>query len=94
MKFRELLNLLEVLFPDRLELEPAAERVFERIIGHLIRKVSKTWSFRAKYYISGFYSIQANVSEEKLLATEESELVTGLVYNRTWNIDALSSGQK
>ncbi|PAV59301.1 hypothetical protein WR25_13889 isoform B [Diploscapter pachys] len=38
VSFRELLNLLEVLFPDRLELEPAAERVFERIIGHLIRK--------------------------------------------------------
>ncbi|RCN49541.1 hypothetical protein ANCCAN_04313 [Ancylostoma caninum] len=37
--FRELLNLTEVQFTDRKELEPAVERVFERIVGQVIRKV-------------------------------------------------------
>ncbi|KAK6745476.1 hypothetical protein RB195_011912 [Necator americanus] len=36
--FRELLNLIEVQFADRKELEPAVERVFERIVGQVIRK--------------------------------------------------------
>ncbi|EYC17553.1 hypothetical protein Y032_0030g2130 [Ancylostoma ceylanicum] len=36
--FRELLNLTEVQFTDRKELEPAVERVFERIVGQVIRK--------------------------------------------------------
>ncbi|KAE9416632.1 hypothetical protein Angca_000916 [Angiostrongylus cantonensis] len=36
--FRELLNLIEVQFTDRSELEPVVERIFERIIGQVIRK--------------------------------------------------------
>ncbi|KJH48335.1 hypothetical protein DICVIV_05576 [Dictyocaulus viviparus] len=36
--FRELLNLIEVQFTDRRELEPVVERIFERIVGQIIRK--------------------------------------------------------
>nr|CDJ95631.1 Hypothetical protein CBG17999 [Haemonchus contortus] len=36
--FRELLNLVEVQFVDRSELEPLVERIFERIVGQVIRK--------------------------------------------------------
>ncbi|KAK5977897.1 hypothetical protein GCK32_005458 [Trichostrongylus colubriformis] len=36
--FRELLNLVEVQFADRNELEPLVERIFERIVGQVIRK--------------------------------------------------------
>ncbi|KAJ1355382.1 hypothetical protein KIN20_012766 [Parelaphostrongylus tenuis] len=36
--FRELLNLIEVQFTDRRELEPVVDRIFERLIGQVIRK--------------------------------------------------------
>lgn len=39
LAFRELLNLIEVQFTDRSELEPVVERIFERIVGQVIRKV-------------------------------------------------------
>ncbi|CAD6192959.1 unnamed protein product [Caenorhabditis auriculariae] len=38
LTFRELLNLLQLVFPDRRELEPSTDRVFERFINHVIAK--------------------------------------------------------
>uniref|UniRef100_A0A158PBB3 Guanylate cyclase domain-containing protein n=1 Tax=Angiostrongylus cantonensis TaxID=6313 RepID=A0A158PBB3_ANGCA len=57
--FRELLNLIEVQFTDRSELEPVVERIFERIIGQVIRKqhVVKSIGVRAIGLVCNFVSL-------------------------------------
>ena len=37
--FNEFLNLLQVIFPDREDLQIATDRVFERYVNHVIGKV-------------------------------------------------------
>uniref|UniRef100_A0A1I7W779 WHIM1 domain-containing protein n=1 Tax=Heterorhabditis bacteriophora TaxID=37862 RepID=A0A1I7W779_HETBA len=57
VSFRELLGLLELLFPDRSELEPAADRVFERLLNHIIRKISASGSYLSRARFKNMISV-------------------------------------
>lgn len=46
MTFRELIEICDLVFPDRKQLEPVVDRVFDRYVSQIVNKVSQHWGLR------------------------------------------------